>query len=255
MTGEGAISVRGLGKSFARPRPLGQILLHPLRRDPVRALDGVDLEVRRGELLGLIGPNGAGKTTLIKILAGLVLPDEGCAEVLGHAAGGREARALVGLVTADERSFYWRISARENLRFFGSLHRLDRPTRERRIDELVERLELGAVIDRPFREISSGNRGRLALARGLLHSPRVLLLDEVARTLDPGAGRRLRELLRELIEQSGLGALYASHDLSEVRRSCDRVALLSAGKVVASGSFDEIEATARQVFELAEDDL
>ncbi|RMG21015.1 MAG: ABC transporter ATP-binding protein [Deltaproteobacteria bacterium] len=250
-----AVEIRDLKKSFVSPRPLRELLRRPLSRRRVTALDGISLSIDTGEVVGLIGPNGAGKSTLIKILAGTVLADAGQATILGTEAGCRAARREVGLVTADERSFYWRLSARENLRFFGALHDLCRRETERRIEALCERLELGEVIDRPFRELSSGNRGRLALARGLLHGPKVLLLDEPARALDPGAGRRLRRLLHSLVREDGLAALYATHDLPEVRRACDRVVLIDHGRVKAAGTFEGVVEAAMDLFDLEPEDL
>ncbi len=250
-----AAEVVDLVKAFVSPRGFGALVRHPLTPKRVPALAGVSLRVPAGSVVGLIGPNGAGKTTLIKILAGMVRPDAGAVRVLGRPVGDATGRARVGLVTADERSFYWRVSARENLRFFASLHGLARADARARIDALAERLDLGAVLGRPFRELSSGNRGRLALARGLLHQPRLLLLDEPARALDPGAARRLRRLLRGLVEDDGLGALYATHDLAEVRRACDTVVLLDHGRVLADGPFEQVEPVARQTFDIEDEDL
>jgi ABC-type multidrug transport system ATPase subunit len=250
-----ALHVGGLTKVFTGPRPLREVVRRPFARRRVTALDDVTFRAAAGEVVGLIGPNGAGKTTLIKILAGLVLPDAGEARILGAPAGSTEARRQVGLVTAEERSFFWRISTRENLRFFAALHGLARRDADRRIAVLAERLELGEVLDRPVRELSSGNRGRLALARGMLHGPRILLLDEVARALDPGAARRLRRLLRALADEAGLAILYAIHDLPEVRRLCDRVVLLRDGAVAAEGAYDAVVATVRETFDLDDEDL
>ncbi len=250
-----ALRIRSLRKVFTGPRPLREIARRPFARRRITALDDVTFSARAGEVVGLIGPNGAGKTTLIKILAGLVMADEGDASVLGSPAGSERARTLVGLVTAEERSFFWRISARENLRFFASLHGLRRRAADRRIATLSDQLEIDEVLDRPVRELSSGNRGRLALARGMLHDPRVLLLDEVARALDPGAARRLRRLLRELVNETGITILYAIHDLPEVRRLCDRVVLLRDGAVAAEGAFEAIAPTVRETFGLDLDDI
>ncbi len=249
----GSIEVRGLSKRFRRPRPLGAALRAPFSRDPLEALVAVDLSVAPGTVCGIIGPNGAGKTTLLKILAGLILPEAGTCTLAGAPAGSRAARAAVGLVTTEERSFYWRLTARENLRFFGALHDLGGAALAARIASVTETFDLGAVLHRPVRELSSGNRGRLALARGLLHQPRVLLLDEVARSLDPGAARKLRVHLKGLVETQQLCAVYASHDLSEIERLCQQVALLDGGRVAASGTFDEIREDATRIFELEED--
>lgn len=252
---QAAVDVRGLTKVFTGTRPLREAIRRPLARRKVVALRDVTFGASPGEVVGLIGPNGAGKTTLIKILAGLVIADEGEARILGTPAGCETARGKVGLVTAEERSFFWRISAKENLRFFAALHGLRRRPADERIERLAARLEIEEVLERPVRELSSGNRGRLALARGMLHDPRVLLLDEVARALDPGAARRLRRLLRALADETGITILYAIHDLPEVRRLCERVVLLRDGAVAAEGSFEQIAPVVMDTFGLDPEDF
>ena len=139
-----AISARGLEKSFTKKRSIRQLITRPLRRpEEVPALRGVDLSVAEGEILGLLGPNGAGKTTLLKILSCLVIPDRGSAEVAGHdIADEYHVKRAIGLIHSDERSFYWRLSARENLRFFARLYDVAGPRIEARIDELLRRVEL-----------------------------------------------------------------------------------------------------------------
>ena len=252
---EAALLVRDLSKVFTGSRPLREIFRSPFARRKVVALSGVSFRAREGEVVGLIGPNGAGKTTLIKILAGLVIADAGEATILGSPAGLESARRHIGLVTAEERSFFWRISAKENLRFFAALHGISKRRADPLIAEMASRLEIDAVLDRPVRELSSGNRGRLALARGMLHGPRVLLLDEVARALDPGAARRLRGILRSLADDTGITILYAIHDLPEVRRLCDRVVLLREGKVAAQGDFEAVAPAVLDTFDLDVEDL
>jgi len=252
-TGALLVNLRGVEKRFKKTRRLGARLRAPFAKETMLALNAVSMAIQAGEIVGLIGQNGAGKTTLLKVIAGLILPNAGQVMVAGVRAGTREARAAIGLVTADERSFYWRLSGRENLRFFAALHGLQGDRFEQRLRALSEGLGLKQVLDPPVRTLSSGNRGRLALARGLLHEPSVLLLDEVARSLDPGAAAKLRRLLREIVAQTGLAALYATHDLYEVERLCDRVILLEEGGVRAEGPYSEIEAIARASFELDED--
>jgi ABC-2 type transport system ATP-binding protein len=250
-----ALLARGVEKRFPVRRGLRAALRAPFARETRVALGGVDLEVRPGELVGLLGPNGAGKTTLTRLFASLLLPDSGTVEVAGVdvAQRPRAARAAVGLALGEDRGLQLRLSGRENLRFFSALYDLPSAETRARVDELTLRLELGEVIDRPVRTYSSGERARVALARALLHRPRVLLLDEVTRALDPGAAARVRLLLRrELVERDGLAVLLTSHDLHEVQQVCDRVVLMERGRVRAQGAYSSVEPDIRQVFALTE---
>ena len=222
-----AVQAVGVTKRF----PVGggyRQLLTFWRRTFKTALRGVDLRVERGEVFGLLGPNGAGKTTLLKVLATLVLPNEGRALVHGYdvVRQGAQAKALVGYVVADERSFYWRLTGRQNLRFFGVLNNLPRRALEARIAELAGLLDLETALDTRVLAYSTGMRQRLAIARGLLADPAVLLLDEPTRSLDPVMAARLRGFLREeLAQRRGKTVLVATHSLEEVQQ----------GRVVACG--------------------
>jgi len=183
------IEIRELVKRYPRSTDLLHFLRNPLRREEVTALRGVNLSLEPGRIYGLVGPNGAGKTTLLKILAGVVWPTSGEALVdgLDSSRGDRSLRERVGLVVADERSFFWRLTARENLRFFAVLQRIPAQSLEARVDECLARFGLEAAGDRPFRALATGMRQRLAIARGMLLDPPVLLLDEATRSLDPAA--------------------------------------------------------------------
>lgn len=240
---DAAIQLRGLIKRFPGPRPFAEALRHPFRRRRVHALNGVDLDVRWGELVALVGPNGAGKTTLLKVLCSLVVPDGGTAFVSGHDAlrSPGLVRRSIGLVLPDERSFYWRLSGRHNLEFFASLHGMRGVEMHRRIATLLERMDLASAADTPFREYSTGMKQKLALCRGLLHSPRVLLLDEPTRGIDLAALRTLRAVLREHVAAGG-GALLASHDLMEIEALECPVALLRAGAITAQGTIADLKA-------------
>ena len=199
----------------------------------VAALRGVDLEVDAGELFCLLGPNGAGKSTLLRILATLVLPTAGRAWVGGCSVleAPHAVKKVLGLVAGDERSFYWRLTGRQNLFFFGTLHDL-RPREIRgRIQQVAELLDLESFLDRRFGTYSTGMRQRLLLARGLLHSPGYLLIDEPTRGLDPGAAHRLRGILRHLVKEEGVTALVVTHSVEEARELADRVGLIEEGNL------------------------
>lgn len=238
-------------KDYPAPRRFREALAAPFRRPKKRALDGVSFAVAPGEVMVLLGPNGSGKTTCVKLLAGLVRCTGGAALVDGIDVADRPlpAQARLGYVTGDERSFYWRLDFRENLRFFAALHGLHGATATARIEELVTVLGLAGLERKPFRTLSSGQRARVAIARGLLHRPRALLLDEVTRTLDPGAAERLRHLVvDDLARRERLGVLLTTHDLHEARAVASRVALLVAGRLRAAGAWDDVEGAIDRTF-------
>jgi ABC-2 type transport system ATP-binding protein len=240
---EFAIEGHGLRKSFVKKRGFYEMLRQPFgRAERVEALRGVDLQVRQGEIFALLGPNGAGKTTLLKILSSLVLPDEGHATVAGHdTIRENQVKRCLGLVNSDERSFYWRLSARQNLRFFARLYDVPGKTIDSRIDFLLDRVEMIEAADRPFSGYSSGMKQRIAIARALLHDPPILLMDEPTSSLDPASARKFRQfVLEELNGRDGKTVVLASHNLREVEVLADRVAVLAAGKMRQVGTIDEV---------------
>ena len=231
-----AISIRNLSKTYPVPfRRLRAFFRRPLK-DPVEALREVSFEVETGEIFGLIGRNGAGKTTLTKIVATLVQPTTGSVSVHDHdsVSDDEHVRRQVGLSTAEERSFYWRLTSEQNLMFFARLHGLSDRVAKQRIKDVFAKLELDEVARRRFGELSTGNKQRLAVARALLANPPVLLLDEPTRSLDPLAAARMRDLIRSLAnEDPPVTILLTSHNLAEVETLCARVAIISRGRIRA----------------------
>jgi ABC-2 type transport system ATP-binding protein len=239
------IAVEGLGKLFQPPAGLGEMLRGRMFGRPVEALRDVSFTVARGEIVCVMGPNGAGKSTLVRILGGLLLPSSGRARVAGADAGADtpELRRRVAFVVGEERSFDFRVSGRTNLRYFGALHGLSRAETCRRADALLERVGLAEAADRRYREYSRGMRQRLAIARGLLGDPAVLLLDEPTLGLDPRGARDLRVFLRdEVIRQAGRTAVVCSNDPSEARAFADRILFLDKGRLRSEAPPDRIEA-------------
>ncbi|UEC42610.1 MAG: hypothetical protein METHAR1v1_740008, partial [Methanothrix sp.] len=176
-----------LTKTFAAPRGIADLLHRRPSPGGVTPVAGVDLLIRKGEVFGILGPNGAGKTTLIKILCTLVLPTAGAAKVNGYDVvreSGR-VRDSIGLVTTDERSFYWRLTGRQNLEFFASLHNFYSDDGREIVEELLEVVDLKDAADVRFLNYSAGMKQRMAIARGLLNDPAVLFMDEPTRSLDP----------------------------------------------------------------------
>ena len=202
----------------------------------VRALDGVSLEVQRGELVGLLGPNGAGKSTLVKIACGLIRPSRGRAEICGAPAGSPPARAALGYLAELFRFPGW-YSADEVLRLHQRLVDSDGGERERH--ELLDLVGLSQARAVRVDAMSKGMQQRLGIAQALVGSPPVLLLNEPTSALDPAGRRTVRALLEELRARE-IGVLLNSHLLSEVELVCDRVVILSRGRVVAAGRPEEL---------------
>ena len=210
------------------------------------ALQSVSFSVTEGEMVGLLGPNGAGKTTLLKTLSTLIEPDSGFVSVLGHdvVRHPRRVRGLLGLVTCDERSFYWRLTGRQNLTFFATLYGLSRLRTTERIGALLETLDMSAAADRPYHSYSSGMRQKLAIARGLLSNPRVVLYDEPTRSLDPLSAQNIRQwIVRSRREFPGTTHIIATNQLNEAELLCDRVFIISRGRIISEGSIPSIRKT------------
>ncbi len=210
----------------------------------VPALRGVSLEIKPGELFGLLGPNGAGKTTLIKCLTTLLLPTAGRAVVNGFELTKEDnaIRASTGCMLMGERGLYWKLTARENLVFFGALYHLSPADRRKRADELIEQLGLGDYADRALESYSSGQRMKVAFAKALINDAPLLILDEPTNTLDVPSARELRAVVRQLNEQ-GKTVIYTTHIMSEAETLCDRVAIVDHGQVLAMGTVPELKAS------------
>lgn len=225
-----AILIENLSKIYPPNFPRLKKFFRLQIEQEVEALRNVSLEISDGEIFGLIGKNGAGKTTLTKIIATLVQPTSGKVSVKGFDSIKDEVkvRSLIGLATAEERSFYWRLSVERNMMFFARLYAMDDKTARKRIGEIFERLNLNELRNRRFSELSTGNKQKLAVARALLPSPPVLLLDEPTRSLDPLAAAEMRTLISSL---ENVSVLLTSHNLNEIEELCDRVAIISKGEI------------------------
>jgi ABC-2 type transport system ATP-binding protein len=233
------LTVRSLTKRFPVRRSWLETLRRPFGGTTVAALSDVSLEVREGEFFGLLGPNGAGKTCLLKTVATLLEPDGGEVRVAGYdvVRDAPRVRSIVSPCLANERSLLWRLSAEENLLFHADLVGIPRAEVSRRIREVTDAVGLGDAGIKLVGQFSSGMLQRLLIARALLTRPRLLLLDEPTRSLDPIAAREFRRFLRkELVEQRGCGVILATHSADEALELCDRVGLLHQGHLLASGT-------------------
>jgi ABC-2 type transport system ATP-binding protein len=204
----------------------------------ITALDGVSLRVEPGEVFGLLGPNGAGKTTLVKVLLGLAHPTSGSASLRGLPASDPESRRRVGYLPEGHR-FPGYLTARQTLSVFGQMSGVDRATLRRRTPELLARVRLSDWADVRVKKFSKGMTQRLGLAAALVHEPEVLLLDEPTDGVDPVGRREIRDLLQQEAAR-GRSILLNSHLLSEIERTCGRVAVLRAGRIVAEGRIGDL---------------
>jgi ABC-2 type transport system ATP-binding protein len=204
----------------------------------VRALNGVDLSVSKGEVFGFLGPNGAGKTTFVKILLGLVFPSTGDLTVFDHPAGTREVRRLVGYLPENMRLQGF-LSGPEFLHLAGSLYGLSGAKLKTAVAHYLDLVGLNNAADRPLREYSKGMLQRIGIAQALLPDPDILLLDEPTSGLDPIGTKDIRDIIISE-KKRGKTIFINSHLLSEIERTCDRVAILNRGKIVKMGSLDSI---------------
>jgi ABC-type multidrug transport system ATPase subunit len=240
-----AIEVEHVFKRFERPLPRLRQLFGRAGPAAVDALRDVSLRVEAEEIFGLVGRNGQGKTTLIKTSCGLIEPSAGRVRIFGFDSVRdlREVKRRVGLVSADERSFYYRLTGRENLTFFARLHSFSEREIAERITTLARTFELEPVLERRFQEYSTGNKQRLAIARALLPDPPLLMLDEPTRSLDPISAEGLRRALRAWARPgAGRTVLITTHNLSEIEQLCERVAILSRGSVIECATLAELRA-------------
>ncbi len=243
---EKAIETTRLTKTFTVPRGVVDLVRRRPAVDGITPVEEVDLVVEKGEVFGILGPNGAGKTTLIKILCTLILPTAGSARINGfdiEKESGR-VRESIGLVTTDERSFYWRLTGRQNLEFFASLHNFYSDDARNMVDDLLGVVDLKYAADERFLNYSAGMKQRMAIARGLLNDPAVLFMDEPTRSLDPGAAQGLREFIKgEIVGERGKTIFISTHNLEEAEELCDRVAIFDDGRIKVIGSPADLKAS------------
>lgn len=204
------------------------------------AVDNVSFQVREGEIFGLLGPNGAGKTTTLRTLYGLLKPTAGSLKVAGIDVCRQplEVQRLMG-VLPDGGGLYKRLTARENIAYFGSLHGMNSTAVTKSIEQMVDILGMEDIIDRKTKGFSQGERMKVSLARALVHNPDYILLDEPTNGLDVSTTRSVRRLLLQL-KASGKSIIFSSHLMHEVAQLCDRVAIVVRGNVAAQGSVEEV---------------
>lgn len=232
---ESAIDIRELTKKFFTSKIF--------RRKQTIALNNIDLQVKHGELFVLVGQNGAGKTTLLKILCGLILPTSGSVCINGENIFDNYIffKKNISFVSGEERSFYWRLTGRQNLEFFGRLYGLSKKEIRRKINESIEMLDFKEEVNKQFRYFSAGAKQRLSLIRALMHNPSIIFMDEPTRSLDPLLQNRLRDFIKNrLVKEQNKTLFITTHNLNEAETLADRLAIIDRGEIKACGTLGEL---------------
>ncbi len=212
------------------------------KKKSIEALRGISFSIKEGEIFGLLGPNGAGKTTTIKILTTLLAPTSGQAKIMGYNCFGDEdnIRASINFIFGGERGLYWRLSAYENLQYFGDLYKIPSSILKNRIKELITLVGLEGRENEKVEGYSKGMKQRLQIARGLINDPKILFLDEPTIGLDPVGAKDLRNIITEL-KAKGKTVLLTTHYMYEADELCDRIAIINNGEIMALGTPIELK--------------
>ncbi|MFH1363917.1 MAG: ABC transporter ATP-binding protein [Candidatus Omnitrophota bacterium] len=236
-----AVEINNLSKEFIQKEKPASFLASKRNKKNIVALDDINLQIKKGECFGLVGINGSGKTTLLKLLATLILPTKGTANINGYdiVRDAIKVCAITGFVSSGQRSFYWRLTGRQNLEFFAALYELFQLEARRRIDELATLLEIEKYMDFTFYNCSAGIQQRFFLAQSLLHNPDVLLLDEPMKGLDTVIAKQLWSFIKEkFVREQGKTVLFTTHDHDEMAMFSDRMAILEHGQIKTVGTRD-----------------
>ncbi|MGA0881411.1 MAG: ATP-binding cassette domain-containing protein [Burkholderiaceae bacterium] len=231
------IQIDSLSKTFRSGRGKKATEVHAVR--------AVSFTAQEGCITGLLGPNGAGKTTTLRMVAGLIQPDSGTALIDGISIAKDRSKAMNRLgVLSDARGLYGRLTARENIAYYGSLYGLSADESHAAIDRMSGMLEMTPLLDRRTEGFSQGERMKVALARAMIHNPANLILDEPTNGLDVLSTRALRESLRTLRDETGKTIIFSTHVMQEVERLCDHVVVVAQGRCVAEGTIEALKSQA-----------
>ena len=243
------IVVENLVKTFRvaerRPGVWGALVgLAHRRYRAVTALAGVSFSMEEGELIGYIGPNGAGKSTTVKILSGILVPDSGRVEVLGRTPWKSRVETVrnLGVVFGQRTQLWWDLPVVESFDLLRSIYRVPNAEHARALDELIALLDLANLLDTPVRQLSLGQRMRCDLAAALLHSPRILYLDEPTIGLDAVSKLAVRDFVKKLNRERGVTVILTTHDMDDIETLCDRVLVINEGKILSDGTLGDLRA-------------
>lgn len=241
MQSENAIETINLTKTFSSRLPEGRFSRKTVK---TKAIENLNLKIKKGELFGLLGPNGAGKTTLVKMLCTLLPPDSGTALINGYDIVKQQMkvkRSLGTLFSVGERGFFWRLNGYRNLEFFASIYNVPRSKRQERIMEVLKLVGLENNAFVLYQKYSGGMKRKLSLARTLLADPPIILLDEPTTGLDAISARNIREFVKSTVEESGKTVLYTTHYIEEAAQICTKIGILKQGKIIAFDTADALK--------------
>jgi len=237
------IEVENIGKTFKLNKPLAKQLFSLFSRfEKFYALKNISFSIEAGQVLALVGANGSGKTTLIRIIADLLLADYGAVTLAGQDVKSNSCRIRkkIGYVSSDERSFFWRLSGKENLEFFGCLYGLSSGVLKERIDCCLAEFDFEKESRKLFRDYSAGMRKKLAVIRALLHQPEILLLDEVTNSLDPESAEKIKSIIKKYVSASpNRAVIWSTHRFEEINQLCDQVMMIKQGQAAFLGEAKE----------------
>lgn len=241
------LEIKNVTKDFIPPFSFSEILkFGPKRANVTRAINDLSFTLHKGSVLGILGPNGAGKTTLLKIISTLILPDKGSVKVNGFYLNTDDERikASIGLAASSERSFYWRLTGRQNMEFYAAMYGLDKAKTASRIEELLKLFGI-TYQDKRFDSYSTGMQQKFALMRALIHDPPILLLDEPTKSLDYTSSLELRNFIKEaLVKKLGKTVIFTTHHMDEALDFGGIFMILNEGRLFAFGTMEELRARA-----------
>lgn len=234
------IEAKHLVKDYVLKEKVG--FLQPKKTKVIHAVKDISIEIPKGGIVGVLGINGAGKTTTIRMLASMIIPTQGSVTMNGVDAIQNHlwVKERINLISGGERNLYWRLTAKENLEYFGSLYALSGDVLRDRIKELLKLVELEEAADIPVERYSKGMKQRLQIARGLINDPEYIFLDEPTLGLDIMIAKEIRELIRGLAVKKNKGILLTTHYISEAEELCDYIYVLDKGEVIAEGTKEEL---------------
>ncbi len=243
MAAENIIKVSGITKTYKKGGNLfDKVLMKtPLSRT-VKALDRISFDVKEGEILAILGPNGAGKTTLLKLLASLLIADEGDIyfKDINVARNNNNFKKYIGFMNSEEPAFYWRLSIQGNLEFYAAMYNMTKRDTAERIEQLCRFFDIDTP-EKRFQECSSGVKQRAALARSLLHNPELIILDEPTRSLDPLSALEIRDYIQRLAREEKKTVILSTHNTMEAEKIADRIIIIDKGELTAMGDLEYLK--------------
>lgn len=241
------ISFKSVSKTFTANLDFRDLIsLNFNHQSQVKALDNISFDAHENSLIGILGENGAGKTTLLRLLSGLLTPDKGKISILGldPRHNSLEIKKRTGLLLNQERSFYWRLTAKENINFFASLYEIDKKTIQERLERLFNVLGIDkTTYEKRFDSLSSGMMKKFSIIRALLHNPDIVMLDEPTKNLDYESSKKFNAFVRDyLVKEQGKTVFYVSHDMNEIETISDKIMFLHKGKLLKFSGISELRA-------------